>query len=215
VYKHETPETAEGFQAFPNFPAPRVRNLACLRTSCLPFDQQLYRAVIDDPARFRQALNGFCRDLPALFPNAFASGDRLKDRRTSAQLGLRRRRIRCTATGETFTVRPCFALPSRVGYADAVEPALFLGTFGVPGGALARVFGRGPMDWYRLEASLGRNSIVGTTARQARLPEHLLADEHHQPRDGVKPYLATTVGEGCGLGWALTQTAGNDDRRAA
>jgi len=184
-------------------------------TICLPFDQQLYREVVGDPARFRQALDRFFRDLPELFPTAFAAGYRLKDIRTSAKLGLRLRRIRCTATGETFTVRPCFALPYMVGYADAVEPPLFLRTFGVPYWALARVFGRGPMYWYRLEAGLGRNSIVGTTARRARLPEHLLADEHHQPRDGLKNYLATTVGEGCCLGCALAQTAGNDDLRAA
>jgi hypothetical protein len=71
------------------------------------------------------------------------------------------------------------------------------------------------MYWYRLEVGLGRNSIVGTTARQARLPEHLLADEHHQPRDGVKNYIATTVGAGCCLGAALAQTAGAEDLQAA
>src|SRR5262249_40810547 len=67
----------------------------------------------------------------------------------------------------------------------------------------------------RLEVSLGRNSVVGTTARQADLPGHLLADEHHQSRDGQKNYLATTVGEGCCLGAELAQTAGADDLQAA
>ena len=67
------------------------------------------------------------------------------------------------------------------------------------------------MYWYRLEVSLGRNSIVGTTVRRAELPEHLLADEHHQTRDGEKNYIATTVGEGCCLGAALAQTAGAED----
>ena len=73
---------------------------------------------------------------------------------------------------------------------------LFLRAFGVPFWALARVFGRGAMYWYRLEVGLGRNSVVGTTVRRAELPEHLLADEHHQPRDGAKNYVATTVGRG-------------------
>jgi hypothetical protein len=45
-------------------------------------------------------------------------------------------------------------------------------------------------------------------------PEHLLADEHHQPR-GVKSYIATTVGAGCCLGAALAQTAGAEDLQAA
>ena len=47
------------------------------------------------------------------------------------------------------------------------------------------------------------------------MPEHLLADEHHQPRDGVKNYIATTVGAGCCLGAALAQTAGAEDLQAA
>ena len=97
------------------------------------------------------------------------------------------------AAGESFSVRPCFALPYMVGYADEVQGPLFLRAFGVPFWALARVFGRDAMYWYRLEVGLGRNSVVGTTVRRAELPEHLLADEHHQTRDGDKNYVATTV----------------------
>src|SRR6185436_11549104 len=51
--------------------------------------------------------------------------------------------------------------------------------------------------------------------RRARVPEHLLADEHHQPRDGIKNYVATTVGAGRCLGAALAPTAGADDLTAA
>ena len=61
----------------------------------------------------------------------------------------------------------------------------------------------GPMYWYRLEVSLGRNGIVGTTVRQEEVPEHLLADEHHQTLDGNKVYVATTVAEGCCLGASI------------
>ena len=75
-----------------------------------------------------------------------------------------------------------------------VEGPLFLRKFGVPFWALAHVFGGDPMSWYRLECGLGRFSVVGTTVRQAALPEHLLADEHHQTLDGQKVYIATTVG---------------------
>jgi hypothetical protein len=184
-------------------------------TICLPFDQQLYHEVIDDPVRFRRTLDRFFREMPELFPAAFASGYRLKDIRTSAKRGLRLRRIRCTATGEAFTIRPSFVLPYLSASTDQVEGPLFLRCFGVPFWALAQVFGKDPMYWYRLEVGLGRNSIVGTTVRQARLPEHLLADEHHQPRDGVKNYIATTVGAGCCLGAALAPTAGAEDLQAA
>ena len=36
------------------------------------------------------------------------------------------------------------------------------------------------MYWHRLECSLGRSSLVGTTVKAAdRLPRHLVADEKH------------------------------------
>ena len=62
---------------------------------------------------------------------------------------------------------------------------------------------------------LGRNSIVGTTLRTGGLPEDILADEHHQTRDGEKNYVATTVGGGCVLGAAVCEGAGTDDLNIA
>jgi hypothetical protein len=180
-------------------------------TISLPFDQHAYERAVDDPAAFRAALDGLFASMPELFPEAFARGYLLKDSRLCEKLGLRIRRIECKATGEAFSVRPCFALPYMAGLADEVSGPLFLRAFGVPFWALARVFGRDPMYWYRLEVALGRDSVAGTTLRRADVPEHLLADEHHQTRDGVKNYIATTVAEGCCLGAALAQTAGAED----
>jgi hypothetical protein len=125
------------------------------------------------------------------------------------------RRVRLKATGETFTVRPSFALPYMAGWAPDASGPLFLRGFGVPFWALARVFGKDHGYWYRVELALGRNSVAGTTLRRADVPEHLLADEHHQPRDGQKNYIATTVGAGCCLGAALAQTAGAEDLQEA
>jgi hypothetical protein len=75
------------------------------------------------------------------------------------------------------------------------------------------------MYWYRLERSLGRFSLVGTTVRAAeRLPRHLVADEKHTTLiEGKtrKVYLAATAGGGCCLGMALAETAGADDLTAA
>jgi hypothetical protein len=181
----------------------------------LPISKDAYLDVIDDPRRFRSWLDQAFRDSPELFPRAFAHGYRLKDQRFSAKTGLRLRRIRCKSSGASFSVRPSFALPYMTGTSDDVQGPLFLRCFGVPFWALARVFGKDPMYWYRLEVSLGRNSIAGTSVRQGKLPEHLLTDEHHQPRDGVKNYVATTVGGGCCLGAALAQTAGVEDLQAA
>ena len=68
------------------------------------------------------------------------------------------------------------------------------------------------MYWHRLERSLGRFSLVGTTVQAAeRLPRHLVADEKHTTLGGKKVYLAATAGGGCCLGMALAETAGTDD----
>jgi hypothetical protein len=72
------------------------------------------------------------------------------------------------------------------------------------------------MYWHRLECSLGRSSLVGTTVKAAeRLPRHLVADEKHTTMAGEKVYLAATAGGGCCLGMALAESAGNDDLEAA
>jgi len=193
-------------------PDPKPRGFS---TICLPVSKERYQQVVGSPALYRQWLDQAFRDAPELFPTAFASGYTLKDDRVSAKRGLRLRRIRCKTTGDAFSVRPCFVLPYMTAWTDQAEGPLFLRSFGVPFWALARVFGRGAMFWYRVAVGFGRNSLAGTTVRRGPLPEHLLADEHHQPRDGTKNYIATTVGAGCCLGAALAPTAGAEDLQAA
>ena len=139
-------------------------------TICLPIDNDLYQRLIGSPQQFRRWLDQAFGDAPELFPKAFAQGYLLKDVRTSAKLGVRLRRSECQASGQAFTVRPSFVTPYLTGYTDDVEKALFLRRFGVPFWGLAYVFGKGPMYWYRLEAGLGRNSIVGTSVRRTPLP---------------------------------------------
>ena len=71
------------------------------------------------------------------------------------------------------------------------------------------------MYWYRLERSLGRFSLVGTTVQAAeRLPRHLVADEKHTTlieNKSRKVYLAATAGGGCCLGMALAESADADE----
>jgi hypothetical protein len=141
-----------------------------------------------------------------LFPEGFVQGYTLKDKRTSAKLGLRLRRIECKASGQAFTVRPSFVLPYMAGWTDEAEKPLFLRRFGVPFWALARVFGHDPMYWYRLEVGLGRASVVGSTVRRVDLPNDLVADEHHQRRDGDKVFITTVVAENCCLGASVVDT---------
>lgn len=176
-------------------------------TICLPISQEAYQDLIDDPARFRAWLDGCFRQCPELFPEAFASGYVLKDVRVSSKRGLSLRRVRVKATGRSFSVRPSFVLPYMAGLTDDAQEPLFLRRFGVPFWAIARVFGRDPCYWYRLEVSLGRNSVVGTTVRRAEVPRHLVADEHHQTHQGQKVFIATVVAEGCCLGACVVDTA--------
>ena len=184
------------------------------RTICLPISEAAYAQSIDDPARFRQTLEDSFQQMPELFPANFAHGYRLKDDRISAKQEVRIRRI-VLRDGTAYSIRPSFLMPYLTARTEDVEGPLFLRKFGVPSWALARVFGKDPMFWYRLECGLGRFSLVGTTVRHAGVPEHLVADEHHQSRDGQKVSIATTVGDGCCLGAEPAAAAGTDELKAA
>jgi hypothetical protein len=183
---------------------------------CLPIGEERYRQIMDDPAAFRAWLHECFQHSPELFPDGFAQGYVMKDRRRPRKLDppltLRRIQLR---DGSAYSVRPSFLMPYVTARTDAVQDPLFLRKYGVPFWALARVFGRSPMYWFRLECQLGRPSLVGTTVRRVALPEHVAADEHHQSCKGAKVYVATTIGGGCLLGTAVAPSAGTDDLAAA
>lgn len=179
------------------------------RTICLPIPEPTYRRIIDDPRVFRRTIDDWLRRRPELFPRNF-QGYQLMGHRVSAKRGVTIRRVRLK-NGTAYSIRPSFLMPYLTARTEEVQGPLFLRKFGVPFWALARVFGATHMAWYRRECALGRFSIVGTTVRQAELPVHLLADEHHQSRDGQKLYIATTVGGGCLLGAEPAEAAGGDD----
>lgn len=89
-----------------------------------------------------------------------------------------------------------------------VEKAGLLMRFHVPCWALAYVFGRDAMYWYRLQQGLGRFSVVGTTVKA---PEHLppdrVAEEKHSRLAGEKLSIAMTAGAGCIRGAAVSDSA--------
>jgi hypothetical protein len=180
----------------------------------LPVSEEAYTQAVRDPSAFRRLLDEGFRTSPELFPPNFARGYELKDDRMSVKQELPIRRI-LLRDGTAYGVRPSFLMPYMTARTADVEGPLFLRKFGVPYWALAQVFGADPMYWYRLECGLGRFSLVGTTVRRAEVPAHLLADEHHQPRDGQKVYIATTVGDGCCLGAEPAPAAGTDELKAA
>lgn len=167
------------------------------KTICLLCTSEKYEQIIDNPADFRNYLDHIIKLHPELFPVTISEGYQLKDRRLSKKLGLKIRRIE-TRDGQSWSVRPSFVTPYLSGYVSAVENPLFLRKFTVPFWALAYVFGRDAMYWYRLECALGRNSLVGTTVKSAEaLPQELVADEKHTKQGGQKVYIALTVGLGC------------------
>jgi hypothetical protein len=183
------------------------------RTICLPIPEETYQQIIDDPRAFRRTIDDWFRRMPELFPRNF-KGYQLMGHRVSAKQGVKIRRV-LLKDKTAYSIRPSFLMPYLTARTSDVEAPLFLRKFGGPFWALARGFGRDPMFWYRLECGLGRFSVVGTTVRKVELPKHLLADEHHQPRDGQKTYIATTIANGCCLGAEPAETAGTDDLKAA
>jgi len=98
------------------------------------------------------------------------------------------------------------------GVTDEVANPLLMRKFNTPVWGLSEVFGKYSMYWYRLEQSLGRNSIVGTTIRNPRnpddIPEDIGADEKHSWVLGDKVFIAANVGKECILGASIAQNAG-------
>lgn len=160
---------------------------------------------------FRAYLDAAYEANPELFPQGMAQGYSLCGVIHSTKMGLKTRRIRLKSNQETYQIRPSFAMPYMIGWTDELEKPLYLLQWGVPFEALAYVFGRDPMYWYRAYLAFGRPSIVGTTVKTAeKLPQDLLADEKHSRHQGQKVYITTTVGQECILGADLADNAGAD-----
>ena len=169
---------------------------------CLPFESEdHYRTCVDDVSAYREYLRGQFAAHPELFPKAFSEGYRFHDSYSSRKQELVLRRIKLKQTGDVFTLRPSFAMPYLVGRTDEIEKALYLRQWGVPFEALAHVFGRDAMFWYRAFVSLGRSNLVGATVKsEAAMPLDLIADEKITWVKGQEVVVPTTVGGGCFLG---------------
>jgi len=126
--------------------------------------------------------------------------------RKSKKMNIQLRRIK---VGDVvYRICPSYIIPGMRGKTMEVEKVLFLARFGVPFWALAVVFGKNSMYWYRLFISLGQKNLVGTTVYDmTKMPTDVLADEFHIRLRGVKTYIATVVGGGCFLGMAACKKA--------
>jgi hypothetical protein len=149
------------------------------KSICLPFDSEaLYRDYVDYPTQYRQYLSEMLSRHPELFPQDMDQGFTCHDAYASVTQDVIVRRMKWKATGAVFSLRPSFVMPSMIGRTDAVEKALYLRQWGVPFDALAYVFGRDAMFWYRAWLAFGRPSLVGTTVKDPEsVPRDLVADE--------------------------------------
>lgn len=184
------------------------------RTICLPFDKAQYNKCIKNVKTFRAYLKRMIEAFPELFPEEIASGYQMKDSYFSKKLNMSIRRIR--VNNVSYSVRPSFVMPYMTGKISDVEKALFLRKFSVPFWALAHVFKKNAMYWYRNTKALGRNSIVGTTINDpTNAPDHVCGDEKHTWINGQRVYAATTVGNNCILGVAVATSASEIDLTVA
>lgn len=187
------------------------------KSICIPFKSEDYYAIcVADPEGFRQYLLDLHSRHPELLPAGFEQGFVFHDKTWSIKQRVLTRRLRLIATGQLYQVRPSFLMPYMTARTGMVERGLYLRQWGVPFDALAYLFGRDAMFWYRAEVALGRPSLVGTTIKcPEKLPEHLLADEKHTWLEGHKRYLSTTVAGGCLLGASVTPSASTEALEAA
>ena len=145
---------------------------------CVPFASEAqYQGCVAEVAKYRLYLTKLHAQHPELFPQAMGQGYTFHDRYCSRKQGVVLRRIKLKTSGEVFTLRPSFVLPYCIARTEDVEKALFLRHWGVPFWALAEVFGRDAMFWYRAWLSFGRPNLVGTTVKhEAKMPQDLVAD---------------------------------------
>jgi len=174
------------------------------KTIVLEIVEEIYSSFMEHPEIAHEILGNHIANHPELFPEGITDGYMLNGRtRVSKKLDIQMRKIKVGS--ETYRIRPSFILPYCRAKTSEVSKALFLLKFGVPFWALAFVFGRNAMWWYRLYLCLHQFSIVGTTIRKETvLPTDLLADEHHIKISGQKAYVATTCGNNCFLGMEVS-----------
>ena len=178
------------------------------RTIYLPISEKDYECFEKDNSVAHDVIKQQIKKNLSFFPTTILEkGYKLngKDRK-SKKMNIRLRRIKIG--NDVYRICPSFVLPGMRGKVSQVEKVLFLARFGVPFWALAIVFGKNAMYWYRLFISLGQHNLVGTTVYDiTKMPIDILADEFHTRLCGVKTYIATVVAKSCFLGMEACKQA--------
>ena len=187
------------------------------RTIRLPLTESEYDRFLTDRSYAKARLEDLYEECAELFPDAFPGGYAFFGfTEPSIKPQLLCRRIRLEQGRMVFTIAPAFVMPYMAGRTQDVDHALFLRRFYVPCWAIAHVFGRDAMYWYRLEQGLGRFSLVGTTVKTPeRFPKDLVADEKHSWLQGERVSIATTAAQDCLLGASVSPSASQADLEKA
>jgi len=183
------------------------------RTIRLPVAESEYDRFLTDRSYAQALLDELYKDFPELFPDVFPWGYAFFGfTEPSMKQPLRCRRVRFDQGHTVFTIAPAFVMPDMTGLVEDVDPALFLMRFHVPCWAIAHVFGRDAMYWYRREQGLSRFSVVGTTVKRPEpLPKDLVADAKHRGLKGERVDIATTAAQDGILGASVATTASQAD----
>jgi len=184
---------------------------------CVPFETEAqYQGCGEDVVKYRQYLTKMSAQHPELFPQAIGGGYTFPDCSRSRKQGVVLRRLKLKTTQEVFTLRPSFVLPYCSARTEEVEKALYWRHWGVPFAAVADVFGRDVMCWYRAWRSLGRPHLVGTSVKRAdTMPQDLVAAEKLPWLAGEEIVVPTTVGGSCVLGLSVAQQTDRDSLEEA
>jgi hypothetical protein len=186
------------------------------KTIVLNISEKKYPEFIKDSKFAHEIIISALNSSPELFPEkTLEQGYSLKGLdRISKKMNIRLRRIKI---GDTiFRIRPSFLLPYMTGKTEEIKGPLFLIRFGVPFWAIALVFGRNSMYWYRMFIRLSFFNLISTTVYdKTKMPLHILADEFHIRIRKVKSYVATVVGGNCFLGAEASWQANEEKLKEA
>ncbi len=174
-------------------------------------DEAKYASMIVDNRLFKNYLKQQIKEHPELFPEIIQKEKWSLNGYVpeSKKQNVKMRRI-ISADKEVWQIHPSFLMPYSTCKTEEASKYLFLLNW-CPYWALAYVYGKDAMFYYRLQSHFGMYNMVGTTAKKVAIPVHLSADEKHGTISGEKVYAAITCGGDCFLGASISPSASEED----
>lgn len=175
----------------------------------LPITKVQYESIIGDSVKYRSFVSESIYNYIELFPAEILSGYTLDDKDESKKLGIKIRRIKIKGTSERYSIYPSYILPYMVSEtSEEVSNAMLLLHYGVPYWLVSQILGKNDSYWERIECSIGRKSIVGTSVYNTNnLPKNYVADEKISFWNNQEVYIGMTSSEECVLGLSVSKTS--------